>query len=115
MLVDRLFSTRFRLLTKNDYIFNKNESRRIYCREFLILIKKNNRKLPRLGLVVAKRHIRQANGRNSVKRIVRESFRHNKQILAGFDLLVIAQKHCDGLAKSELRVILDGLWKKILI
>lgn len=45
----------------------------------------------RLGLVVAKKHLKRAVDRNRFKRLVRESFRSHQEQLAGLDVVVLAR------------------------
>ncbi len=42
----------------------------------------------RLGLLVTRKHARQATDRNSIKRCIREAFRLEQEILGPMDLLV---------------------------
>ena len=47
---------------------------------------KNNLEHPRLGLTVAKKHLKRAHDRNRIKRLVRESFRLSQHNLPSCDL-----------------------------
>lgn len=82
-------------------------------RYFLILFKPNGKPNARLGLVIAKRHIRYAVMRNQIKRIVRESFRLNQEKLLGLDIIFMAKKLCDELTKQQLREQIELLWKEL--
>lgn len=42
----------------------------------------------RLGMIIAKRHAARATTRNTIKRVVRESFRHHRHSLPAADYLV---------------------------
>jgi ribonuclease P protein component len=75
--------------------------------------------IARVGTIVAKRYARKAVLRNKVRRLIRESFRHNKSLLAGLDLVVLLRYelrnpeaiiHVDGCLKRHWRDILT-LWK----
>lgn len=60
----------------------------------------NDLSLARLGVIVAKRHVKNAVRRNLIKRLIRESFRLNQEALSGFDLVVLAR---EGLKKDVSR------------
>ena len=53
----------------------------------LILGIRNDLPLPRLGLAIAKKHLKKAVDRNRIKRLVRESFRSHQEELTGLDLV----------------------------
>jgi len=48
--------------------------------------------LARLGTAVPKRLVKSAVCRNRIKRIIKESFRHNQKTLTGFDIVVVVSK-----------------------
>ena len=69
---------------------------------------------PRLGLVISRKVARTAVARNRIKRLVRESFRHEQQRLGSLDVVVIGRP---GIARQTNRVIagsLEKLWKKLI-
>lgn len=67
----------------------------------------------RLGLVVAKRVIRQAVHRNRIKRVIRESFRVHQHLLVGLDLVVLVRSEL-----SEQNQVYDKClkqqWKNLI-
>lgn len=65
---------------------------------------------PRLGLVVSKRNIKTAIGRNQFKRLVRETFRLNQYSLPNKDIVVIAKKSARELGSNEMFRLLNKLW-----
>ena len=67
----------------------------------------------RLGLAVSREKIRKAVFRNSLKRLIRESFRVNHDILAGLDLVVVPQGKVDTSDRRALRESLDLHWRKV--
>jgi len=77
----------------------------------LILAKPNEQAFCRLGLVIGKKHIKTAVGRNRIKRLIRESFRTRQ--LPALDVIVLARGGADTLDNDEVRKILNGLWKRI--
>lgn len=82
-------------------------------KNFLILARENKYNYPRLGLIVAKKNVKLAVGRNRIKRIVRESFRNNKDLIKNVDVVFIAKSGIDKLNSKELRNQLDNQWKKL--
>lgn len=74
----------------------------------IVLAKGNGLKSARLGLAIAKRHVRRASDRNRIKRVARETFRLNQHKLAGIDFVVMArtaaiQADNESLSRSLLR------------
>ncbi len=68
---------------------------------------------PRLGLVVARRHLRRAVDRNRVKRMVRESFRHSRASLPARDIVVMARAAAGGKPAPALRESLARHWRRM--
>jgi len=80
---------------------------------FTVLARPNNRDGARLGLAISKKTVRMAVDRNRIKRLVRESFRRRKDLLAGLDLVVLAR---GGLADRSNRMIHESLrahWERL--
>ena len=80
----------------------------------LLLAIANSTGHARLGLVVAKKHVRTAVKRNRVKRLVRESFRLNQHQLTGLDIVVIARRGVDQLDNPTMQRNLDQLWSRLV-
>lgn len=111
------FPKALRLLTPADFkqVFDAADLR-VSSKELLILARANFLERPRLGLVIAKKHIRLANQRNRVKRIIRESFRAQQQVLSGFhgvDTIVLARGGLDKLDNPALHTLLRQLWQQL--
>lgn len=68
---------------------------------FLLLARPNELNHARLGLVVAKKHLRFAVQRNLVKRITREVFRHQQDKLGSVDIILLTRKGIDTLDKAQ--------------
>lgn len=68
---------------------------------------------PRLGLVVARKHLRRAVDRNRVKRNVRESFRQHLAGLPRHDIVVMARAASGNRPAAELRHSLARHWQRM--
>ncbi|MCB1831489.1 MAG: ribonuclease P protein component [Chromatiaceae bacterium] len=77
---------------------------------FTILWRSNEQELGRLGIAIAKKNIRRAVDRNLVKRVIRESFRHQHNRLKGIDTVVLSRRGVPLHDKKQLRESLDRLW-----
>ena len=112
-LSEGAFPRSHRLLKPDEYRRVFSEGRRSSDRHFLVLANPNGGVNPRLGLAVAKKHCRKAVDRNRIKRMIRESFRHNQGVLAGLDLVVVARQ---GAVFADNRRCQDSLrqhWHRI--
>ena len=77
-----------------------------------MLAKFNCRENSRLGLVVGKKNISTAVGRNSVKRIVRETFRL-EQFSHPIDVVFLARKDAHKLGSDEMTLLLQQSWCRL--
>lgn len=111
----KAFSKSFRLLNASDYqsVFNDAPFRASH-QHLLILSRSNQTETPRLGLVIAKKHIRLAVQRNRIKRILRETFRQNQQQLGGIDAVVLARAGLDKLDNQQLHKLFNKQWGRII-
>ncbi|WGL15364.1 ribonuclease P protein component [Microbulbifer bruguierae] len=81
--------------------------------QFLILARPNDLDHPRLGLVIAKKHVRNACDRNRIKRIARETFRLRQHELFPLDAVVLARGGAGELDNAALGKIFNKLWRKL--
>lgn len=111
------FTKKQRLLNKHDFspVFD-DAPIRASNQHLLILSRPNNenRTQARLGLVIAKKHIRHAHERNRIKRFARETFRQQQHKLPAIDAIVLARKGADTLTNQQLQQAFNGLWKRII-
>ncbi|TBR37450.1 ribonuclease P protein component [Marinomonas agarivorans] len=112
---DFCFPRQVRLLTAGDYqtVFN-NTSSKVFAGEFLLLATKRNDNQARLGLIVAKKNEKRAVERNRIKRLVRNSFRHNKTKLAGYDIVFLARQGIKDLDNPTLSGRIEKAWDQLL-
>jgi ribonuclease P protein component len=79
---------------------------------FTVLSRDNGRHDARLGLAISKKHCRKATSRNTIKRIVRESFRQHQANLQGLDIVVINQPAATTATRRQLFDSLAGHWRR---
>ena len=79
----------------------------------LLLATPNGRDYPRLGLAISKRNIKTAVGRNRIKRLVREGFRHNLTQLAGLDIVVLSRRNTYDTSNAALQQSLNRHWRRL--
>jgi ribonuclease P protein component len=108
------FTRNDRLLCAGDFsrVFDGVEARASH-RHLLILSTPNNLDHHRLGLVISKKNVRLAANRNRIKRLIRESFRHQPEPESGLDIVVLARKGLDQLDNQDLSSILHAQWLKL--
>jgi ribonuclease P protein component len=108
------FGKSLRLLNAYDYKSVFDDAKiKLSKKEILILARPNGTHSPRLGLVIAKKSVKQAVQRNRIKRLARESFRMQQSQLQGVDAIVLARRGLDQLDNSDLRSLFDRLWLQL--
>ncbi|MEM7208596.1 MAG: ribonuclease P protein component [Pseudomonadota bacterium] len=107
-------------LTPHSRLADSSDFRRVFAknvsasnRHFVALARSNNRGHPRLGMAVAKKHLRRAVDRNRVKRLIRETFRLQQRNLDSVDIVVLVKSGISAHNKQVLRQSLDSLWAKL--
>ena len=85
---------------------------RVSSDSFLFLANPGQTSLSRLGVVVAKKNIRNATGRNRIKRLVRECFRHH-DFVKPLDLVVLARKTALALDNAAVAKDLQALCRAL--
>jgi len=109
------FTKSMRLLNSSDFqsVFDDAPLRTSH-QHFLFLARQNQLNHPRLGLVIAKKHIRHAVDRNRMKRLIRETFRVKQQQLAGIDVIVLARKGMNDSTNAILIEQLNAQWQRLI-
>ena len=92
-------------------VFEQNKALR--DRYWLILYRPNQVNKARLGLVVSKKNVNKAVQRNRIKRLIRETFRHNKDELGSVDAIVLVQQGVSEKSNRELISAINTLWGKL--
>ena len=100
------FSRELRLLAPVQFKAVFENPHRASTPQMTLLARENDANLPRLGLTVAKKHLKRAHDRNRIKRIVRESFRLKQHELPHFDFVFVAKDN------QTLFETLEKLWAR---
>ncbi len=110
-LPDFSFTKSSRILLSGVFrsILNK-PLHRLSDKTLTLLAVKNDCNHPRLGIIVSKKKFSRAITRNSIKRIIRESFRLKQTHLGSFDFLIIARRDIIKFKPSERHQQVDHLW-----
>lgn len=82
---------------------------------FSVYSQPNSESNLRLGISISKRVVPGAVQRNSIKRLVRECFRHHMHDDASLDVVIRLRKPLGKSEKSTARVLLNILLDKVLI
>lgn len=83
------FSRQHRLRKKADFNFVFERPRKITGQRLILLFRPNLLGYFRIGMMLSKAKMKQAVARNRVKRLIRETFRQHRQVLAGFDIVIM--------------------------
>lgn len=67
----------------------------------------------RLGLAIAKKAVHAAHDRNRLKRLIRDDFRHCRDLLPAVDIVFFAQPGLGKLPNADVRVLLADVWKTV--
>lgn len=90
-------------------VFESND--KVGDRYWTILYRDNNCAAARLGMAVAKKRVKRAVDRSRLKRLVRESFRH--QDLPCVDIVVMPRDGTVSASSQDLKTSLDKQWSRI--
>lgn len=111
---DASFGKTKRLLNAHDYsaVFDNTEAKAFH-NSLLLLGKKNGRNTHRLGLVIAKKNVRQAVQRNRIKRLAREFVRKAPTETTSMDVVLLSRRGLDQLDNAQIAALLQKQWTKL--
>ncbi len=98
------------MLTPAHFTFVFQQPQWASTLQITILGRLNSLGHPRIGLTVAKKHVKRAHERNRIKRLTRESFRLRQYELPAMDFVVVAKKGIADLDNRTLAEALEKLW-----
>ncbi len=91
-----------------------NSGKRIGGNYLTVITLENSVGHPRLGLAIARKHLKLACHRNRLKRIIRDSFRQSQFDLANIDMVVLSKTNMQQHSLEQISVALDKLWLTVL-
>ncbi|MDU8925283.1 ribonuclease P protein component [Pasteurellaceae bacterium LIM206] len=106
------FSRELRLLTPEQFKYVFQQPFRASTPEVTILARQNSLDHPRLGLTVAKKHLKRAHDRNRIKRLCRESFRLLQHDLPHYDFVIVVKQGIGKLDNRCFNETLNKLWHR---
>ena len=106
------FHRGLRLLAPEHFKYVFQDPQRASTPEVTILARPNSLSNPRLGLTVAKKHLKRAHERNRIKRLCRESFRLLQHELPNYDFVIVAKAGIGKLDNRTFEQTLSKLWQR---
>lgn len=100
----------YKLSETEDFqrVFKRNKS--LQDRYWLVLYRPNGLDHARLGTAVSKKNVSKAVQRNRIKRIIRETFRKNRDDLGMVDVVVLVRRGISEKKNRELNVAITKQW-----
>ncbi|PCI70408.1 MAG: ribonuclease P protein component [Gammaproteobacteria bacterium] len=111
-LTNESFPRDNRLLNAKQYSRVFEKANKIHNKAFTLLVRKNDLGHARLGLVIAKKNVKQANQRNYIKRQVREYFRLHIQTFRSYDLVLLTRRDVASLTKTDIIAYRNKLFER---
>jgi len=108
------FNRSLRIISPADYQRVFSKPIKSGSSAFTVLAARNGLQQPRLGLAIAKKHMRRAVDRNRIKRQIRESFRVYKDTLPAVDVVVLAKHLTNKKTNTELANVLKDHWQNLV-
>ncbi len=99
---DQRFQRDSRLLNTKQYSRVFEKANKIHNKAFTLLVRKNDLGHARLGLVIAKKNVKQAHRRNYIKRQLREYFRQHPDTFGNHDLVLLTRRDIATLSKTDI-------------
>jgi ribonuclease P protein component len=113
--VSNSFPRESRLLTPKNFSFVFEQAIPAVSNHITILARHNGLNTARLGITVPKKKVKKATDRNTIKRIIRESFRLQRHQLPNVDIIVIAKLGIGEIENQALAIQLEKLWRKMTL
>ena len=110
MTLEQTFPRELRLLTAKQYSYVFAGACRFASQSFTLLVRRNDRTHPRLGLAIAKKSVKRAVDRNRIKRLLRESFRQKQHQLPPIDIVAMCRPVVVQLTNTQILQQLEKQW-----
>jgi len=108
------FGRAMKMNSPRDYSRVFRQAKRVSGSGLTILTVENSMRHPRLGLAIAKKHLKLANRRNRLKRIIRESFRLHQSDFANIDIVVLTRPDIVKRDPTEIWQTLERHWLTVV-
>jgi ribonuclease P protein component len=102
-----------RIRTQYEYKAVFDNPHRFTADNLVALCQQNSLRHARLGVTVPKKGFKLATDRNTVKRVIRESFRKRQAQLNSLDIVILVRQPRTTFSKRELRECIERLWRKV--
>lgn len=112
-IADQRFARSARLTEPKQYKRVFSGAARRGDRYFTVLSVPNEEGRARLGIAVARRTAPRAIDRNRIKRLIRESFRHQQYAMPARDIVVLVKPDARRAGNDELTASLSSLWRRL--
>ena len=109
------FSRAMRMNNPGDFSRVFRQAKRSSSGGLTVLTVENSVGYPRLGLAIAKKHLKLASRRNKLKRIIRASFQQNQSEFANIDIVVLSRTDVSQRDASQIWAALERHWGVVVI
>lgn len=108
------FSRAMRMNNPRDFSRVFRQAKRTSGGGLTILTVENSVGHPRLGLAIAKKHLKLASQRNRLKRIIRTSFRQHQSAFANIDIVVLSRLDVKKRNSTQIWEALERQWETVI-
>jgi len=109
------FSRAMKMNKPEDFTRVFRQAKRSTGGGLTVLTVKNSVGHPRLGLAIAKKHIKLASRRNRLKRIIRESFRQHQTDFNEIDIVVLSRPEVVKQPSKKIWMALEQHWETVVM
>jgi len=107
------FSRAMRMNNPRDYARVFRQAKRSSTGGLTVLTVENTVGHPRLGLAIAKKHLKLASQRNKLKRVIRTSFRQHQSVFANIDIVVLSRTDVGQREITQIWAALERHWQTV--
>tara|TARA_B100000795_G_scaffold240951_1_gene203408 strand:+ start:1691 stop:2044 length:354 start_codon:yes stop_codon:yes gene_type:complete len=107
------FGRAMKMNNPRDYSRVFSQAKRSSAGGLTVLTVENSVGHPRLGMAIAKKHLKLASRRNQLKRIIRTSFCQHQSVLANIDIVVLSRTDISQRELAKVWVTLERHWQMV--
>ena len=108
------FGRAMKMSNPRDYSRVFRQAKRSSTGGLTILTAENSAGHPRLGMAIAKKHLKLASRRNQLKRIIRTSFRQHQSMLTHIDIVVLSRTDISQRELTQVLLALERHWQTVV-